>query len=156
MGETMIKRLMQTKKLKTHWLANHNSKHGQYIYYDSEFDALLLLIVPPSTETVVHYIDDQNVALVYEPKSREIVGIQVEAFLKSFLPKHIGVQKVWQRTIQAETVGDLILKVQEVKPAVMVAQEVIKASHSIIGHEGTNLASLLNKSFSSPKNYAAA
>src|SRR5258707_1936385 len=81
-----LERLVKTSDLKTGFLAAAaKSKHRSiHIDYDKRFDALMLLLVPPETETIVHYVDD-HVALLYRSENLEIVGIQVEEFERGFL-----------------------------------------------------------------------
>ncbi len=141
-----IKRLVSTATLKTARLREAQQKHlPVYFHYDSGFDALMILIVPPETETVVHYLDE-NVALLYEPHTLEIVGIQVEDFESSFVPAHDGVRRVWRLSDAAEgkleDMGDLILAIEARKP--QIVREVISASRSVLGPPGEELAAALS------------
>jgi len=97
------------------------------------FDALMILLVPPETETVVHYVD-QHVGLLYTPDNLEIVGLQVEAFERSFLSQHDTVRRVWRLS----DAGDIILAFQKVTPK--VAQEVARAAEKVLGKTGQELA----------------
>jgi len=148
----MIKSLIPTEKLKINRLREHRG--GTHVFYDSRCDALLIQIVPPETETIVHYIDDKNIALLYEAATREIVGLQVEGFKKSFLPKHADVERVWKwsKKIELEDFGDLVLTVEKMEPA--IAREVVQASRPVIERKDVELAALLNRSFAGTENYA--
>ena len=68
--------------------------HTLYFQYDKEADILILQFVPREVKTVVHYVDD-HVALLYQAQDLEIVGLQVEAFERSFLPNHEEVRRLW-------------------------------------------------------------
>jgi hypothetical protein len=135
-----IERLVATEQLKTNRLAEIVSKDMSYqphsIRYDSEFDALLVLLAPPQGETIVHYVDD-HVALIYEADSMEIVGMQIEAFEHAFLPKHATIQRVWRLSdtgIKLEDFGDLSLAVEQMRPRVV--HEIVKATQKWLGPQG--------------------
>ncbi len=140
-----IKPLISTSELKTTLLASliRQGQRPLFVHYDSEFDALMLLVVPPETETVVHYVDD-HIALLYQPDTLEIVGMQVEDFEHSFLPAHENVQRVWRLSDtgnELENVGDMILAVERMKPE--VAREVVKAAEDLLGKPGQELVKAL-------------
>lgn len=107
-----IERLVETQDLRTsRLLAMVDRGQNTFMYYDHESDALLLMIVPPTTETVVHYIDE-HMALLYEPDSLEVVGFQVEAFQHSFVAKHASLRGIWRLSdsdAELENVEDLIM-----------------------------------------------
>lgn len=130
--------LIATDQLKTTLLKTFQpgKQHPLFVKYDPVFDALMILLVSPETETVVHYVD-QYVGLLYTPDDLEVVGLQVEAFERSFLPQHDTVQRVW-RLSDADgglrDAGDIILAFQKVTPK--VAQEVAKATESVLGKTG--------------------
>jgi hypothetical protein len=114
-----------------------------FVQYDNAFDALMILLVPPETETIVHYIDNY-VAFLYQPSDKEIVGIQVEAFERTFLPKHDAVRRVWKLSdacAEAEDLGDLILAVERTKPK--VALEVARATEDELGAPGKEFTRVL-------------
>lgn len=137
-----------SRKLRTKLLQGHTGKEF-YIRYDRDFDSFALMIVPPTTETVVHYINDPNVALLFEPKSREIVGIQVEAFQKSFLPRHSEVAKIWLQPKQHDqNFGDVINSVKEKRTQVVV-EEVVRVTKPILDEEEPELSSMFRSSLSS-------
>jgi hypothetical protein len=111
-------------------------QHPLYVKYDPVFDALIILLVSPQTETVVHYVD-QHVGLLYTPDDLEIVGLQVEAFERSFLPQHDSLQRVWRlsdASAELKDAGDVILAFAQVTPR--VAQEVARATEPILGKAG--------------------
>lgn len=128
-----IERLIPTNKLQTEYLKNFPKfQPPLFVRYDKRFDALLILLVPPEIETVVHYIDE-HVGLLYRPDDFEIVGIQVEAFERSFLPNHATADKAWRlrdSCDELEDFGDLILAIERKKPE--VAREVTRAAESIL------------------------
>lgn len=144
-----IKRLVPTKKLKTTLLKTFRpgEQHLVFVKYDPVFDALMILLVPPETETVVHYIDE-HVGLLYTPDNLEIVGIQVEAFEHSFLASHDTVRKVWRLSDscnELEDVGDMILAVEKAKPK--VAREVAKATENVLGQAGKEFAKAIEYAY---------
>ncbi|GEM_PF-924573 len=144
-----LKPLVQTKELKTNLLKQYQGR-GLYLRYDHEFDALLLQIVPPETETVVHYLSDPNVALVYEKTTKEIVGIQIENFEYSFLPKHHEIMRVWKLSDsapkQANNLGDMMVTVERIQP--VVAEKVACVSAPLLREEEPELEALICETFS--------
>lgn len=140
-----IKRLISTDELKTTLLSKLAADKSGHVFvnYDDVFDALMLLVISPDHETVVHYVDD-HVALLYLPDTREIVGLQVEDFEHSFVPQHEAVSKVWRLStsrVKLESFGDMILAVEKAKPK--VAREVLKATEEVLGEPAAELAALL-------------
>ncbi len=140
-----IKRLVSTEDLRTTLLVRLAKEHHQslFVKYDSASDTLIVLLVSPELETVVHYVDD-HVALLYLPDTFEIVGLQVEDFEYSFVPQHEAVSRLWRLSdtgIKLDNFGDMILAVEKIKPA--VAREVLKAAEAIVGEPAAELAALL-------------
>jgi hypothetical protein len=141
-----IERLIQTDQLKTTHLlrqAEAGQLH-QFFHYDDVFDAVMILIVPPETETVVHYIDDQ-VALLYLPDTLEIVGLQIEDFEHSFLPRHDRVRRVWRLgdalDVRLENVGDIVIAAE--RKSREVTREIIQASEIAAGQPGEKFKELV-------------
>lgn len=143
---TLIKRLIDTISLRKNLLKKH-TKHGGIIYvrFDKEFDAVFLMIVPPYVETVVHYMDE-NIGLLYEANKREVVGIQIEGFVKSFLPKHHELFQAWNLTNRGvpQDLGETIVAMNEIKPKVVNA--VFEASKPSIYKESADLTRSLRES----------
>jgi hypothetical protein len=141
-----FERLVQTNQLKTNILtelAKGKRPRRPSYKYERLFDAFIILVVPPEQETVVHYIDD-HVGLLYQADDFEIVGMQVEAFEHSFVPKHENVQRVWRLSdsgVRLEDLGDIVLAVERLQPR--LAQEVIKAAEDVLGEPGAELAAAL-------------
>lgn len=86
------------------------------IQYDESFDALKIFFDNPNQKQVVHYLDD-HVALVFSPESKEVIGIQVEAFEKTFIHEHSKVETAWRLTENCEDhqlndIGDMMVFVQ--------------------------------------------
>ena len=105
-------------------------------HYDAEFDALILLFVDPNKETIVHYVDD-HVALLYEPGTKEVVGIQVEAFQKAFIKQYDSVARAWKLQENCEDINDLsdlVLAFERQKP--QVSQEVFRITEDLLHHRG--------------------
>jgi uncharacterized protein YuzE len=57
------------------------------VRYDPSFDAFTILFTDPSVETTVFYLDD-HIALLYNHETDQVVGVQVEGFVRYFLPRH--------------------------------------------------------------------
>jgi len=76
------------------------------MHYNSDSDILMLMFVPPDVETIVHYIDE-HVALLYDPENQEVVGFQVEAFQRAFLPQHSSVENAWKLSDSGKELQDL-------------------------------------------------
>jgi hypothetical protein len=107
--------LISISELKTNIIEEHmNSKKFPSVSYDNVLDALILLFVQ-DTEMAVHYINDDYVALLYDPESLEIIGLQIENFEYSFLPDHDEVERVWRLSDvdkKFENFGDLMIEVK--------------------------------------------
>jgi hypothetical protein len=141
--------LVQTKALKTNLLKRGGKV---YAFYSKSDDTFIMQIVPPQDETIIHFLDDENVSLIYEAISKEIVGIQIEAFRSNFLPKHSTLEKVWNVKIAIEDFGELLLNVEDRQP--QIAREVFKASAPAISQNNYRLAQLFQKSFHGAENYS--
>lgn len=115
--------------------------HQSNLWFDNELDTLMILLVDPSTETTVHYIDDQ-VALLYDPKSNEVVGVQIEDFT-TFAQAHSEVEKAWRLKDccdenEFKDFGDIVIHFETQKPA--VTKEVIKVTDDMVfGNRGSRV-----------------
>ena len=142
----LIARLVSTISLRQKLLKKHRKQGGMiYVRFEKEFDAFLLMIVPPRIETVVHYVDE-NIGLLYEANKREVVGIQIEGFVKSFLPKHKELFRDWKLENKGapKDLGDTIVAMNEIKPKVVNA--VFEASKPSIFKENKDLTRSLQES----------
>jgi hypothetical protein len=142
---TGFRRLIDTSQLKIGLLAQlARDKHSPLVvHYNSDFDAFMLLVVSPETETVVHYVDD-HVAFLYHPDTLEIVGLQVEDFRHSFVTNHEAVRRVWElgaTNAELHDFGDVLLAVNALKPK--IAREVVEAAKETLGEPGEELAAVL-------------
>ncbi|MBA3871585.1 MAG: hypothetical protein H0X30_20760 [Anaerolineae bacterium] len=111
--------------------------------YDAEFDALTLRFIQDTPDVIVHYIDD-HVGLLYQPETKEIVGIQIEDFGHSFLPHHDAIRKVWNLTStdsRIENVGDLQIIFERKKP--QIAREVFKLTENLLEKQGFEFGDFL-------------
>jgi hypothetical protein len=139
-----IKRLVSTSSLKTSFLAHLSERKPQlFMNYDDVSDILMLMVAPPDTETVVHYID-HNVAVLYTPNDLEIVGLQIEDFDKQFVPLYSSLKKAWtlrDTGIKRGNVWDLTVAVEEKK--IMFAIDVVKAAQPILGRPADKLEKAL-------------
>ena len=131
-----VERLVETRDLKTSRLLSMLDREQlTFLRYNSKSDMLLLMIVPPNVETVVHYIDD-HLALLYEPDNLEVVGFQVEAFQHSFVAQHASLNRAWRLSdsgAQLEDLEDLILVFERKKRD--MAQEL---KHIFLGQQNTS------------------
>jgi hypothetical protein len=76
------------------------------IQYDEYVDMLVVYVVPPGlADTVVHYVDE-FVGLIFTPENMEVVGFQVEAFKRGFLPTHASVSKSWKLSESGIKLGE--------------------------------------------------
>jgi hypothetical protein len=124
--------LVKTSQLDFSLIDGSAMLQGGFFRYDPDFDALMILAVSPDTETVVHYIDD-HVGLLYDPDTLRVVGIQVEGFRRSFLPKHAAVQRAWRLTQPCEKIrdfGDLNMVYESQKPA--IANEILGVTREML------------------------
>ena len=132
--------LLQTSELKTNRLASVGSNKRIYeIHYDDLTDVLMILLVQPQEGMVTHYLDD-HVGFLFEESSLEIVGLQIDAFEKAFLPANKSVQHVWL-DIHSEEIKDfgrLTITMERIQP--QVVKEVVKATRPILGPLGAKLA----------------
>lgn len=132
-----IERLLETRKLKTSRLkAAMDKDHIRWMDYDPRSDILMLMIVPPTQETVVHYIDEY-VALLYEPDTNEVVGFQVEAFEHSFMPEHAPLAAVWRLSdtgVELDDVRDLLFVFEGKKRD--VARELTSITNDLLSERG--------------------
>src|SRR2546423_1552101 len=80
---------MELTELKTDFLKEVVASPSGSIYmnYEAELDALFMSFVPPHVETAVYYVDG-DVAVLYNRNTRQIVGVQIEAFRSHFLAQH--------------------------------------------------------------------
>lgn len=119
-----VTRLIETKDLKTTlWKEASQHKNSPYFYYDAIDDSVMLLIDDRRTRKVVHYIDE-HVALLYHPDTREIIGLRIEAFERSFLPMYAELQKSWRLSDNCkdlDDLGDMVINVRK-REAIMARQ----------------------------------
>lgn len=137
--ETTIERLVDTKNLKTNlWKQASARKVAPGFHFDPKEDAVMLLIVDRKAPRIVHYIDE-HVALLYQPETREIVGLRIESFQKSFLPKYADLQKAWKlsEASQVRDLGELEINVR--KQEVIVARQIWTIARPVAARFGMDL-----------------
>lgn len=122
-----------------------SKKQPPLVHYDDDFDAFTILIAPICTLTAVYPVDDQ-VGLLYQADTLEIVGLQIEAFEHSFIPQRASVRKVWRLSdacedLSLEDVGDMILAVE--KRTSEVVREVARATEPILQENAAPVARAL-------------
>lgn len=75
--------------------------HEVYIFYDQETDELVLKLSDPNKPSSLWYLDDEDVALIIDPKSCEAIGFQFFGFTKA-LEKNKDFNTLWERQRLAE------------------------------------------------------
>lgn len=139
-----LKNIIQPSELKTDYLASQSGQRKLFFLYDDIADELMLMMASPDKETVVHYVDN-HVGLLFDPATLEIVGLQIEAFERSFIPQYAALQRVWKlsdcKDIKMANVGELSFAIQEKQ--IEVAAEVVKATEPILGDSAIPLARAL-------------
>lgn len=139
-----LEHLTFTNELKTS-LLNELAKLGgikPQVNYDKLFDSITIRFVPDRVG-IVHYIDN-NVALLFEPDDKQIVGMQIDDFVSDFIPRHAALEKVWKLSETDARLGDLgelMFMVERRKTA--TAKEVVKATEDLLEHEGVELSPVL-------------
>ena len=131
------RQLVETKELKTkRFQAFLAEQRPVNFFFDPDVDALMILFDDPKKITVAHFIDD-HVALLYDPETYEVVGVQVEAFQKSFLHEYDSVARAWKlrdNCTDLEDFGDVMIAVEKQKP--IVAKEVVEVTSEILWPRG--------------------
>jgi len=93
----------------------------QHVLFDADNDALTIMFVPMDTPTVVHFIDNDDFALLFEPESRNVVGFYIESFLRSFVERHAdqpSVQALAELARRFSEYGGLVAIHEEPRPGV--------------------------------------
>lgn len=119
-------------------------------HYDPLVDAFTVLVVSPETDLVAHYMNE-NLAFLYRADDLEIVGLQVEGFERSFVPKHQNVQQallVPEEKTSYQTFAEMVIATQRMirnlqKRQRTIAEEVFKATEDVLGEPGRELAEAL-------------
>jgi len=104
--------IIKTNELKTNLL----KRDPKDVKYDKDFDALRIYFEDSVKRFVVHYLDDY-VAVLFSPETKEIIGIQVEAFDKVFIRKHSDLESAWILSKNCEehnleNIGDMMFFAQ--------------------------------------------
>lgn len=138
----LVERLVETSNLNTaRWAEIIKAGTPPRFSYNRRVDSVVMLFVPPETLVVAHYLDD-HVALLYTPEDREVVGIRIESFERSFLPKYSELQQRWKLSdvCELENFGDLSIAAQkyETEKPVM-ARQISQITHSLVERRGLNL-----------------
>lgn len=145
------KELIQLNTLKTECLTIAHGTTG-FMHFDEDSDELMLMFIDPNVETTVHYIDS-NVGILFRPETLDIVGLQVEGFVKSFAHEHSEVEAAWslsealaaQEHKQFKNLKDLQLFMKEKE--LNVALEIIKVSEPVLGQKAKPLREAAEKVF---------
>ena len=92
------------------------------------------MLVDCQRETVLFYINN-DIALLLDAQTKEVVGIQVESFKKTFLKRNVKLQQMWKiqkgnTENSISDLGDLFNVRKRREPA--VAQEVVRITEELI------------------------
>jgi len=68
-----------------------------WVDYDREIDTFYLFLAKQPQPSIAHYAKD-GCYLLFDPDSREIIGFQIEHFVRVFLPKHEELQPFCSRS----------------------------------------------------------
>jgi hypothetical protein len=135
-----LESIVSPKSLKTTFLASIDRPRPLFFFYDEPADELMILLIPPDRETIVHYLDD-HVGLLFDANNNEVVGLQIDGFNSSFTPKYVSLQKIWRlsdcKEIERANIGELSIAVQERQ--LKIALEVIKVSKPLLGKQAVEL-----------------
>jgi len=116
------------------------------MHYDDLADMLMILFGSPTQETVVFYVDNY-VGLLVDPETMNVVGFQVEAVQRSFLPAHPAVSRIWRLSEsgfplkEIKDYGDLILNFERNNK--VITREVIRTTEGALGEPAIELVAAL-------------
>jgi hypothetical protein len=68
--------------------------------YDAESDSVVIYLTGNPQLAVSVYTDD-NLYVMVDPKSRNVVGLHIENWERSFIPAHREIQAVWHQIKRA-------------------------------------------------------
>ena len=138
--------LIKTKDLKaTYWKELIHAKKVQPdIIVNKQVDAISFYISPQGKDRIItHYLNEQ-VALLYRYADKEIVGLRIESFEKSFIPKYAKLQQVWKlRNAYVHNAEFSNTTLEITKKAWPVAEELFKITKPIINKQGVDLEPIL-------------
>ena len=106
--------LISIKELKTnYWQKLMRENIKPVLHYDEVIDTFFVYISPKEKERIItHFIDDY-VAFLYRHSDKEIVGVKVEYFKKSFLPKYSNKNWMLSKTgIHLDSIRDFVFKIE--------------------------------------------
>lgn len=88
-----VEALVKTSDLKLQRLAElaRTKQALPHFRYDPSLDEVIFLVVPPGSDIVGHHVDD-NVAVLYDPKIMDVVGLEVEDSCEE-LPSEVQLRK---------------------------------------------------------------
>ena len=75
-----------------------------WVDYDQDTDSMVIYLTGRPVRGVTVYLDD-DIYVIADPGTGEIVGFQVDAWERSFLPRHTDLKLVWpeiKQTISPE------------------------------------------------------
>jgi hypothetical protein len=140
-----LERLVQTNELRTTLIAQlaREDQIKPRVLYDENFDALILLFADVEGMRVVHYTED-DIALLYRMNDLEVIGIQIEAFKRKFLPSHELVQRFWKLSetgVKLSGANDVMIAFGT--PQHKLVREVVNAAKESVWESSKELANAL-------------
>jgi hypothetical protein len=119
--------LVQNNQLKSNYWQKIEKENIKPIFqYDEILDTFFFYISLQEKERVIAHYIDEDVAFLYRHSDKEIVGMKIEYFKKSFLPKYANnTWKLSNTGIQLEGIRDFIFKVEAVKTSPLSNQYTI-------------------------------
>ncbi|MBZ0283491.1 MAG: hypothetical protein K8L97_22335 [Anaerolineae bacterium] len=133
-----------TNELRTTLLQSRAKQGGLQvsIKYDPRFDALRIYFLP-QMDCIVHYIDDY-VGLLYQPETKEIIGMHIEDFVHSFLAQHGTVESAW-RLSESDSRNESLAELAVVfeRKTSQLTREIVKSTEDLLEKEGLELGDVL-------------
>ena len=131
--------LISLKSLKTNiWSKNISKGIKPEISFDKYNDTFTIIFSPCNERILVYYID-YFVSVLYRHSDKEIIGIQIDTFFKSFFPKYATENKGWNlRDSGVEVSGDDIVINCKMKNN-MVVEIISSITSDIVKKEGIPL-----------------
>lgn len=104
--------LISPKELKSNIIDSSfkDKRHKFYVVYDHLMDHFMIKLVPPEHMASAYHVSDE-LALLVDPDTKEVVGYQLLEFSSKHLEDFENFKKIWEDGKQREVFG----KYQEVE-----------------------------------------
>jgi len=121
-GNTTILKTNQWRKLV-------NEKTKPILNYDEVLDTFFFYISSGEKDRIITRFVDEHVALLYRYSDKEFVGVRVEYFKQSFLPKYANKTWVLSETgSKLDGIKDFTFRIDAVKTSPLGSQYTIPRS----------------------------